>query len=548
MMMQLHELQQQHKERLQYRVDNDKYSSVNASVKIRIVQEVFTCTFSEEECITFEKIFREYLNINGGQSYDKLKNDLIIASKRYFQVNQYPAIQCMLFCSKCVPSKRFDKKLVETLSNVIENMIQYVDFEDFQSSIVHIVRQWANWIPQLQVAIRISYRLNDTEFLRSVFNNMFSDDELYWEVFFMLIRSGKSEFIPIIIDEIISASTETDKNKQIKNIFKNHFADYYNIDEATGYYNLRYRRDRFLGTGQRRVEEVLNMNTTQNELSQKAKSLPPNQQLSLFKEQFDRLKKSTPNYNDYMSVFSAALTVSERVKAEISSMMFDLLIDKSRNKGTPLSILKEMIYRLATNRYSDAQDFITKQFGNNKDFIGAVACYDLYVSRITSEKFASNFLLEQNDKVVKGYVDAFKILYHDNKTSKEICKYLVTYLNAILDNRSDNTKFQTNISTAIFNLKKAIWVNNLLFDREFKRVFETLFGFNGTLVEPLVESDCLIAILEIINRVFKTHNIFEPLLFSLYNGENVAAVLRTHAGGILSEHGRKAIPVKKEGE
>lgn len=118
-MMKLHDLQQQYKEKLLYRVDNDKYSSVNASVKIRIVQEVFTCTFSEEDCLSFEKIFREYLNINGGQSYDKLKNDLIIASKRYFQVNQYPAIQCMLFCSKCVPSKRFTKKLVETLASVM---------------------------------------------------------------------------------------------------------------------------------------------------------------------------------------------------------------------------------------------------------------------------------------------------------------------------------------------------------------------------------------------------------------------------------------------
>lgn len=546
MAMKFDDLQQQYKERLVYRVDNDKYSSVNASVKIRIVQEVFTCTFNEEECLSFENIFREYLNINGGQSYDKLKNDLILASKRYFQVNQYPAIQCMLFCSKCVPSRRFDKKLVETLSNVIENMMQYVDFEDFQSSIVHIVRQWANWIPQLQVAIRISYKLNDTEFLLSVFNNMFSDEELYWEVFFMLIRSGKSEFIPIIIDEIISASTETERNKQIKNIFKRNFSDYYNLDEAKDYYSLRYGRERFLGTGQRLVETVLNMNTVQNELSQKVKSLPPNKQLSLFKEQFDRLKKTTPSYADYMSVFSAISIVSNQVKVEISSMMFDLLIDKSRNRDTPLSIIKVMIYRLGTNRYIDAQDFIRKQFGNNKAFIGVVACYDLYISRITSEKFASNFLIEQNDKIVKGYVDAFKNLRFDNKKSKEICKYLVTYLNAILDNPSDNTKFQTNMSTAIFNLKKAIWVNYLLFDKKLKPVFETLFGFNGILIEPLVESDCLIAILEIINRVFKTHNIFEQLLFSLYNGENVAAVLRTHAGGILSEHGKKSIPVKKE--
>lgn len=545
-MMKLHDLQQEYKERLLYRVDNDKYSSVNASVKIRIVQEVFTCTFSEVDCLSFEKIFREYLNINGGQSYDKLKNDLIIASKRYFQVNQYPAIQCMLFCSKCVPSKRFTKKLVETLASVIENMTQYVDFEDFQSSIVHIVRQWANWIPQLQVAIRISYRLNDTEFLLSVFNNMFSDDELFWEVFYMLIRSGKSEFIPIIIDEVISASTETDKNKQIKNIFEKNFADYYNIDESIDYYKSRYGKEKFLGSGQRRVENVLDMNTTQNELSQKAKSLPPNKQIALFKEQFDRLKKFTPNYADYMSVFFAASTVSDRVKGEISSMMFDLLIDKSLNKGTPLSIIKEMIYRLATNRYSDAQDFITKQFGNNKDFIGAVACYDLYISRITSEKFASNFLLEQNDKIVKGYVDSFKKIWFDSKTSKEICKYIVTYLNAILGNRSDNDIFQINMSTSVFNLKKAIWVNNWLFDRKLKPVFETLFGFNGTSVEPLVESDCLIAILEIINRVFANHNIFEPLLFCLYNGENVAPVLRTHAGGILSEHGKKATPVKKE--
>ena len=113
----------------------------------------------------------------------------------------------------------------------------------------------------------------------------------------------------------------------------------------------------------------------------------------------------------------------------------------------------------------------------------------------------------------------------------------MTYLNAILDNPSDNTKFQTYMSTAIFNLKEAIWVNELLFDKKLKPVFETLFGYNGTLIEPLVESDCLIAILEIINRVFAKHNIFEPLLFCLRDGENVAAGLRTHAGRILSEHG-----------
>jgi hypothetical protein len=174
-----------------------------------------------------------------------------------------------------------------------------------------------------------------------------------------------------------------------------------------------------------------------------------------------------------------------------------------------------------------------------------VAFYHLCISRISSEKFASNFLVQQNDKVVKGYVDAFKKLWIDSKTSKEICNWFIVYINAILDNRSDNARFQADISTAIFNLKEAIRVNNLLFDKKMKSVFETLFGIDGTSIKPLVEGDCLNAILEIINRVFDKHNIFEPLLFCLYNGENITAVLRTHAGGILSEHGKKAIPVKE---
>lgn len=546
--MDLHDLKQQHKEKLLYRIDNDKYSSVNASVKRRIVQEVFTCTFNEEECLSFEKIFLEYININGGQSYDKLKHDLITASKRYYEINQYPAIQCMLFCSKCIPAKRFTKKLVETLTESIENMLQYVDFDDFQASVIHIVTQWANWIPQLQVAIRTSYKLEDVDFLLSIYNNMFSDDELFWEVFYMIIRSGKSEFIPIIIDEVISASTETTKNKQIKNIFEKHFVNYFNLDEAIEYYRSKYGKEKYLGTGQRRVENVLNINSTQNEILQKLKSSPPNKHVGIYKEYFHQLKNTTPTHAEYMCVFAATSIASGNLKAEISTMIFELLMDKSSKRDTPVSIIKEMIYRLAFNRYSDAQDFIIKKYGNNDRFIGVVAFYNLYIARISAERFASNFLIEQNNTIAKGYIDSFKKLWLDTKTSKEICNWFIVYLNAILDNKDDNVRFQTDVSTAIMNLKDAIHVNNLLFDKRMKTIFDQLFGFDGSIIKPLIEIDCQIAILDIINRMFERNNIFEEFLFCLYTNDQTPAVLSSHAGKILLEHGRNRIPVKKEAQ
>ena len=78
-----------------------------------------------------------------------------------------------------------------------------------------------------------------------------------------------------------------------------------------------------------------------------------------------------------------------------------------------------------------------------------------------------------------------------------------------------------------------------------KSIFETLFGFDGNQIKPVIEIDCQIAILDIINRVFTRNNIFEQLLFCLYNNDENAAVLKSHAGRILTEHGKKAIPVKE---
>ena len=547
------ELKEENNRNKIYRIiDNNSYSN-NIAVKKKIVSDVFTIEFTEEQCMIFENIFKDYLHFHPPE-YNKLEDKLKQSSKDFYNITNYPALQCILYCSKIIPVKKFDRKLVEVLSNVIEHISKYIDYNEFEKQIIHIINHWSNWIPQLKVAIRVAYKIDDIEFLKKIYDDYIERDEFYWEVFYMILRSGKKDFIPLIFKQVIEARSTTEKDAQIRNLFKNNFRNYYSVSDARNIYYEMQERDSWIGGyGQRAIESVINEEHIENDLILKIKEVDDNKKKIILVRLLESLENERQAYDKFYNIYNAMKYINDELKIEVLKWMVSYLsklnLDESFNKG----IAREMIFRLAFNNhlYQDPNGMIDDKYGKINYFVGAVDVYNLYIGKTTYEVFTRNFLIEHNNEKINSYINAILKLTKNTSMLRNFNRNIVTHLNSYLkdsfsDNKNDEYYIKSNISVALINLKKLIAKDKRFFVREMRSIFEKFFGFESDPVielSPIISNDSMENILSIIDSVYVNRNDrgFNDLLFKIRDS-NISQKLTNLSRYILRNKGGIGLP------
>lgn len=536
-----------------YRINKNISYSNSISVNTKIVSNVFTIEFTEEQCMVFEDIFKDYLRFQPPE-YNKLENQLVQTSKDFFEVTNQSALQCILYCSKIIPMKRFDRKLIEVLSNVVESILKYADYKEFEKEIRHIINNWSNWIPQLKVAIRISYKIDDIEFLEKIYDNYMRREEFYWEVFYMLLRSGQASFIPLILEQVLKARSTSEKDSQIRNLFKNHFKDYYSILDAQKKYSEMQKERLFTGGhGQKTIESVISWAYSENDFILKIKTANENEQQRMLKELLESLDNERQEYDRFYNVYNAMRYINNELKIEVLKWIVSYLskvrLDASFNKR----IAREMIFRLAFNSYlyQESDEIIDNKYGKVDYFVGVTDIYNLYIGKTNYDVFTRNFLTEHNNKIVDSYIYGILRITRNTETMKEFNKNIVAHLNSYLRDdflgcKKSEYNIRPNISVALINLKKLIIKDKKFFVKEMRSIFEKFFGYeNDSMVplSPVVSNSSMEDILTIIDSIYINQNDrgFNNLLFKIRDS-NISPKLTHLAKEILKNKGGIGLP------